>query len=68
MTEEKKSTGLNRHMLYTYIVKSQISDFIQRDYTYKHILKRLYEIHNIRISEEELVKFINENNIKDYLR
>jgi hypothetical protein len=62
----------NKDLINTPIVKGQIERYLCLNYTNKKILKRLFEIHLIEITEEELIEFIekydiNPNNYKKFL-
>lgn len=54
---------MNENLLKTYVVKSQIIRWINQKKTNKYILKRLYQIHLIDISEEYLNEFIKKENL-----
>lgn len=66
---------MNENLLKTYIVKSQVERWLKENRSYKYILKRLYEIHLIKITENQLdiyiknnFKIIKKGNKNEYIR
>jgi hypothetical protein len=53
----------NKDLMDTPIVKGQVERYLYLKYDYKKILERLFDIHLIEITEEELIEFIEKYDI-----
>lgn len=54
---------MNKELLNTPIVKGQIKRYLSEDYILEHILDRLHEIHLIQITVDELIEFIEKEQL-----
>lgn len=58
MNYEKAKYGMNKELMETTIIKSQLKRWKDKGYSLDHILVRLWEIHFIKIKKETLINIL----------